>query len=139
MGLLQSEHCRIQDQGCSYGGRRCPLMISARQKIAQYTYLILKMTLSGSETPPGALPLDPRSLALRFVCFTNSACHYYSPLRLGWLQPCSRLLALAGISRKADIFSLSMLIPFIDCKIHKRCPRLRMYVYRLSANPLTSL
>ena len=33
------------------------------------------MTLSGSESPP-----DPRSLALRFVGFTHSACHYYSQL-----------------------------------------------------------
>ena len=30
--------------------------------------------------PAGALPLDPRSLALRFIDFTHSACHYYSQL-----------------------------------------------------------
>ena len=36
----------------------------------------LKMTLSGSESPPG----HPQSLVLRFVGFTHSACHYYSQL-----------------------------------------------------------
>ena len=36
----------------------------------------LRMTLSGSESPPG----HPRSLVLRFVGFTHSACHYYSQL-----------------------------------------------------------
>ena len=36
----------------------------------------LKMTLSGSESLPG----HPRSLVLRIVGFTHSACHYYSQL-----------------------------------------------------------
>ena len=40
----------------------------------------LKMTLSGSQSPPGHCPWTPRSLALRFIGFTHSACHYYSQL-----------------------------------------------------------
>ena len=45
--------------------------------IAQYT---LKMTLSGSESLPGHCPWTTQSLALHFVGFTHSACHYYSQL-----------------------------------------------------------
>ena len=84
-------------QGCSYGGRRraglpttfppgtifCYFFVPGTMFhnrgsiIAQYTCcVILKMTLSGSESPPG----HPRSLVLRFVGFTHSACHYYSQL-----------------------------------------------------------
>ena len=40
----------------------------------------LKMTLSGSKSLPGHCPWTPRSLALRFIGFTHSACHYYSQL-----------------------------------------------------------
>ena len=49
--------------------------------IAQYTYVIyIENDLVRLWIPAGALPLDPRSLALRFIGFTHSACHYYSQL-----------------------------------------------------------
>ena len=49
--------------------------------IAQYTYVIyIENDLVRLWIPAGALPLDPRSLALCFIGFTHSACHYYSQL-----------------------------------------------------------
>ena len=49
--------------------------------IAQYTYVIyIENDLVRLWIPAGALPLDPRSLALRFIGFTHSAYHYYSQL-----------------------------------------------------------
>ena len=49
--------------------------------IAQYTCVIyIENDLVRLWIPAGALPPDPRSLALRFVGFTHSACHYYSQL-----------------------------------------------------------
>ena len=49
--------------------------------IAQYTYVIyIENDLVRLWIPAGALPVDPQSLALRFVGFTHSACHYYSQL-----------------------------------------------------------
>ena len=49
--------------------------------IAQYTYVIyIENDLVRLCIPSGALSLDPQSLALRFVGFTHSACHYYSQL-----------------------------------------------------------
>ena len=49
--------------------------------IAQYTYVIyIENDLVRLWIPARALPLDPRSLALRFIGFTHSACHYYSQL-----------------------------------------------------------
>ena len=49
--------------------------------IAQYTYVIyIENYLVRLWIPAGALPVDPQSLALRFVGFTHSACHYYSQL-----------------------------------------------------------
>ena len=51
------------------GRGRPALTISARHKKKKK-----------KKIPAGALPLDPRSLALRFIGFTHSACHYYSQL-----------------------------------------------------------
>ena len=49
--------------------------------IAQYTCVTyIEYDLVRLWIPAGALPPDPRSLALRFVGFTHSACHYYSQL-----------------------------------------------------------
>ena len=50
--------------------------------IAQYTYVIysIENDLVRLWIHARALPLDPRSLALRFIGFTHSACHYYSQL-----------------------------------------------------------
>ena len=50
------------------GRGRPPLTISAQHKKKK------------KKNPAGALPPNPRSLALRFVGFTHSACHYYSQL-----------------------------------------------------------
>ena len=41
-------------------------------------YIYIENDLVRLWIPAGALPLDPWSLALRFVRFTHSACHYYS-------------------------------------------------------------
>ena len=62
--------------------------------IAQYTYMLytLKMTLSGSESPPGHCPWTPgrwRCASLASLTPLAIILHnYFPPLRLGWLQPC---------------------------------------------------
>ena len=91
------------DQGCSYGGRRRAgppsthdfrpaqpkkkrfppgtMLHNRGSIIAQYTYVIyIENDLVRLWNPAGALPLDSRSLALRFFGFTHSACHYYAQL-----------------------------------------------------------
>ena len=47
--------------------------------IAQYV-IYIENDLVRLWIPAGALPVDPQSLALHFVGFTHSACHYYSQL-----------------------------------------------------------
>ena len=64
--------------------------------------------------PAGALPLDPRSLALRFVGFTHSACHYYSQLfsttQIGLATTLIIIIFISLLTTSSLLLSLSALL-----------------------------
>ena len=105
------------------GRGRPPLTISApAQKkkkkippgtiIAQYTYVIyIENDLVRLWIPAGALPVDPQSLALRFVGFTHSACHYYSQLFSTTQIGLATTLPIPSIWMQFELFRLDTSTP----------------------------
>ena len=71
------------------------------------------MTLSGSESRRGIAP-DPRSLALRFVGFTHSACRYYSQL----FSTTQIGLARTLVENRCDSLGLSASKDFLVCNLY---------------------
>ena len=69
-------------------------------------------------------PLPGGAVTRRFISPLADVSIQQAPVRS--LYKTAYLLGVWKTWWKAEIFSLPMLIPFIDCKIHKRCPRLGM-------------